>query len=175
MIICHIYYSYWLSVGIILTGANAKGQICMRMTHSVFFSIWTYYPYIGTLYGPNHTWKVHNIIYHLFESAKFWRNDRKYPFLFTIAIETLWMTVRAANTETPNKSPIILNLLKGSSCINLKALRTCYLGESGQSALVNGQVLSKVKTQSKIFFYIVFLQIVTSVHKMPNSPNMYIT
>ena len=81
------------------------------------------------------------------------------------------MTVRAANTETPNESPIILNLLKGSSCINLKALRTCYLGESGQSALV----LSKVKTQSKIFFYIVFLQIVTSVHKMPNLPNMYIT
>ena len=85
------------------------------------------------------------------------------------------MTVHAANTETPNQSPIILNLLKGSSCINLKALRTCYLGESGRSALVNGQVLSKAKTQSKIFFYIVFLQIVTSVRKMPNSLNMYIT
>lgn len=106
VILYYIYYSYWLSVGITLTGANAKDHICMRTTHSVFFSVWTYCPYIDTLDGPGHNWKVRNIIYHLFESAKFSGNERKCPFLFTIALETLWMTVHAANTETPSKLPI---------------------------------------------------------------------
>ena len=35
----------------------------MRRTNSVFFSVWTYYPYIGTLDSPEHSWKVRNFIY----------------------------------------------------------------------------------------------------------------
>ena len=35
-------------------------------------------------------------------SARFSRNDRNNPFCFAIALETLWMTVHAANTDTPN-------------------------------------------------------------------------
>ena len=46
----------------------------------------------------------------LLVSARFSRNDRKNPFCFAIALETLWMTVHAhaANTDTPNKSPVTL-------------------------------------------------------------------
>ena len=35
-------------------------------------------------------------------SVRFSTNDRNNPFCFAIALETLWMAVHAANTNTPN-------------------------------------------------------------------------
>ena len=64
--------------------------------------------YIVVKSGQRHKkWKVKwrkvcNILNFLLVSAGFSRNDRNNPFCFAIAHETLWMTVHAANTDTPN-------------------------------------------------------------------------
>ena len=64
--------------------------------------------YIVVKSGQRHkkwkvTWrKVCNILNFLFVSDGFFRNDRNNPFCFAIALETLWMTLHAANTDTPN-------------------------------------------------------------------------
>ena len=64
--------------------------------------------YIVVKRGQRHKkWKVKwrkvcNILNFLLVSAGFSWNDRNNPFCFAIALETLWMTVHAANTDIPN-------------------------------------------------------------------------
>ena len=91
----------------ITNGLDVDGVklLAVYKCYGIFF-VWTYDPEVDTIDGPDNTWKVSSIIKLPLDSARFPGIDRNCRFCFAIGLETLWITLHAANTETPNKSPI---------------------------------------------------------------------
>ena len=85
---------------------NRVKLLFVNKCHTIFF-VWTYDPDVGTIDGPDHTWKVPNFIKLSLDTSQVLGNDRKCRFCCAMALETSWTTVQQ-NTETPNKSPITL-------------------------------------------------------------------
>ena len=61
---------------------------------------------MGTIDSPDHSLKVPNFKKLSLDISQVLWEEQEMRFCFAIALKTLWITVHAAKTETPDKSPL---------------------------------------------------------------------